>query len=174
MAKSFEDGFKDIFLAGVGALALTGEKAKEVVDTLIEKGSITVEQGKDINQELKHKATETASKVQEDVLQRTLKTMSPEERDKFADMVVRLVAESKMDSQTEIIDDESAGEESSQGDKCCKGHGPGHGAGHGPGHKDGCCGKGHGGHNGHGPGHEGACCKESNSKSEEPQRGGSN
>ena len=50
MAKSIEDGFKDIFLAGVGALAITGEKAKEVVDTLIEKGSITVEQGKDINQ----------------------------------------------------------------------------------------------------------------------------
>ena len=47
MAKSIEDGFKDIFLAGVGALAITGEKAKEVVDTLIEKGSITVEQGKD-------------------------------------------------------------------------------------------------------------------------------
>ena len=37
MAKSIEDGFKDIFLAGVGALAITGEKAKEVVDTLIEK-----------------------------------------------------------------------------------------------------------------------------------------
>ena len=35
MAKSIEDGFKDIFLAGVGALAITGEKAKEVVDTLI-------------------------------------------------------------------------------------------------------------------------------------------
>ena len=62
MAKSIEDGFKDIFLAGVGALAITGEKAKEVVDTLIEKGSITVEQGKDINQELQHKATQTCDR----------------------------------------------------------------------------------------------------------------
>mgnify|MGYP002224294213 FL=1 len=68
MAKSIEDGFKDIFLAGVGALAITGEKAKEVVDTLIEKGSITVEQGKDINQELQHKATQTISKVREEAV----------------------------------------------------------------------------------------------------------
>lgn len=29
MAKSIEDGFKDIFLAGVGALAITGEKPKK-------------------------------------------------------------------------------------------------------------------------------------------------
>lgn len=38
MATEFEKGFRDIFLAGVGAMAITGEKAKEVLDTLIEKG----------------------------------------------------------------------------------------------------------------------------------------
>ena len=47
MATEFEKGFRDIFLAGVGAMAITGEKAKEVLDTLIEKGGVTVEQGKD-------------------------------------------------------------------------------------------------------------------------------
>ena len=50
------DGFKDIFLAGVGAMAITGEKAKDLVDTLISKGELTVDQGKQINTELKHKA----------------------------------------------------------------------------------------------------------------------
>lgn len=105
MAKSIEDGFKDIFLAGVGALAITGEKAKEVVDTLIEKGSITVEQGKDINQELQHKATQTISKVREEAVAQTLKTMSPEERDEFAAMVARLVAESKVASDAEVVDE---------------------------------------------------------------------
>ena len=30
MATEFEKGFRDIFLAGVGAMAITGEKAKEV------------------------------------------------------------------------------------------------------------------------------------------------
>ena len=63
MATEFEKGFRDIFLAGVGAMAITGEKAKEVLDTLIEKGGVTVEQGKDINRELQHKATETVAKV---------------------------------------------------------------------------------------------------------------
>lgn len=105
MAKSIEDGFKDIFLAGVGALAITGEKAKEVVDTLIEKGSITVEQGKDINQELQHKATQTISKVREEAVAQTLKTMSPEERDEFVATVARLVAESKVASDAEVVDE---------------------------------------------------------------------
>lgn len=105
MAKSIEDGFKDIFLAGVGALAITGEKAKEVVDTLIEKGNLTVEQGKDINQELQHKATQTISKVREEAVAQTLKTMSPEEREEFAATVARLVAESNVATEAEVTDD---------------------------------------------------------------------
>lgn len=109
MAKSIEDGFKDIFLAGVGALAITGEKAKEVVDTLIEKGSITVEQGKDINQELQHKATQTISK--------TLKTMTPEEREEFAATVARLVAESKVASEVEVVNDSDESDSKEEGSK---------------------------------------------------------
>lgn len=105
MAKNFEDGFKDIFLAGVGALAITGEKAKEVVDTLIEKGNITVEQGKDINQELQHKASETISKMREETVSQAIKAMSPGERDEFAATVARLVAESKAPSE-EATDEE--------------------------------------------------------------------
>ena len=93
MAANLEDGFKDIFLAGVGALAITGEKAKEVVDTLIEKGGITVEQGKDINQELQHKAAETISKVRTETVAQAIKAMSPEERAEFAATVSQLVAE---------------------------------------------------------------------------------
>ena len=54
------DGFKDIFLAGVGAMAITGEKATNLVSTLIAKGELTVEQGKQINTELAHKAANAA------------------------------------------------------------------------------------------------------------------
>ena len=32
------DGFKNIFLAGIGAMAYTGEKGKEVIDQLVAKG----------------------------------------------------------------------------------------------------------------------------------------
>ena len=54
----FGDGLRKVFLAGVGALATTVEKSQEIVDDLVKKGELTVEQGKAHNAELKHKAAE--------------------------------------------------------------------------------------------------------------------
>ena len=93
----FEKGFRDIFLAGVGALAITGEKAKETIDALIEKGGITVEQGKEINQELQHKAEETISKVRTETLTQAIKSMSAEEREEFAATVAKIMEEQKVE-----------------------------------------------------------------------------
>ena len=64
MAFNFDDELKKVFYAGVGAMALTGEKAKALIDMLVEKGQITVEQGKVMNEELKHKVKE---KVKENI-----------------------------------------------------------------------------------------------------------
>lgn len=50
------EGIRKIFLAGVGAVATTGEAAKSLIDTLVEKGELTVEQGKALNEELKKNA----------------------------------------------------------------------------------------------------------------------
>lgn len=47
---------KKVLLAGVGAGALAVEKSSEIADTLVKKGELTVEQGKALNQELKHNA----------------------------------------------------------------------------------------------------------------------
>lgn len=58
------EGLKKIFLAGVGAVAATAETTKEVVDNLVKKGELTVEQGKVLNEELKRNAKE---KVKEHV-----------------------------------------------------------------------------------------------------------
>ncbi|WEV41809.1 phasin family protein [Bifidobacterium sp. ESL0682] len=52
------DGLRTVFLAGIGALATTAEKGQEIVDELVKKGELTVEQGKTLNTELKHKAQE--------------------------------------------------------------------------------------------------------------------
>lgn len=60
MASNISDEFKKVWLAGIGALAVTGEKAEEIVEKLIKKGELTVEQGKALNEELKHKAREKA------------------------------------------------------------------------------------------------------------------
>lgn len=58
------EGLKKIFLAGVGAVATTAETAKDVVDNLVKKGELTMEQGKVLNEELKQSAKE---KVKEHV-----------------------------------------------------------------------------------------------------------
>lgn len=65
------DGLKKLLLASVGAVALTAEKADELVGTLVEKGELTVEQGKELNKELKrtykeHKESSSAPKNMED------------------------------------------------------------------------------------------------------------
>lgn len=87
------DTFQNIFLAGVGALSIGGEKAKDVVDGLVERGQVTVEQGRKINEELKHKAYESRSKFREDSVRAYVKSLSPDERDSFADQVAALAQE---------------------------------------------------------------------------------
>lgn len=60
----FGEGLRKVFLAGVGALATGVEKSQEIVDDLVKKGEITVEQGKQLNAELKHKAAQSKSEAQ--------------------------------------------------------------------------------------------------------------
>lgn len=52
------DGLKKILLAGVGAAATTADAAKDLVDQLVAKGELTVEQGKVLNEELRHNIKE--------------------------------------------------------------------------------------------------------------------
>jgi polyhydroxyalkanoate synthesis regulator phasin len=56
------DGIKKLLLAGVGAVAATADKSQEIFDDLVKKGELTVEQGKVLNQELKHTVKETVSR----------------------------------------------------------------------------------------------------------------
>ena len=53
MDKLLGDGLKKLVLMGIGAAALTAEKSQQIVDELVKRGEITVEQGKELNQELK-------------------------------------------------------------------------------------------------------------------------
>lgn len=52
--EKFTDGIRKFFLAGIGAVATTAEKSQEVLEDLVKKGELTVEQGKAMNEELKH------------------------------------------------------------------------------------------------------------------------
>ena len=77
------DGFKNIFLAGIGALAYTGEKGKEIIDQLVEKGEITLDEGKELNEEFMRKAAETSTSVRDGFLEARMSLMTSDERNAF-------------------------------------------------------------------------------------------
>lgn len=79
---------KRIFLAGVGAIAVTAEKSQQMVDELVKKGELTVEQGKVLNEELKRNVSE---KVKEAVAN----IQGTEPVDKIADRVDKMSAEER-------------------------------------------------------------------------------
>lgn len=59
-----KESLKDIFLMGLGAVSLTGEKALELKDDLLKRGTTVYEKGKIANEELKHNIKE---KIKENV-----------------------------------------------------------------------------------------------------------
>ncbi len=89
---SITDGFRDAFLAGVGAVALGAEKSKELVDQLIAKGEITVDQGKQLNEELKHHAVVATTNLREDAIASQMAAMTAEERAAFVAKVAEMAA----------------------------------------------------------------------------------
>ena len=52
------EGLRKLILAGVGAAAATKEKSEVIFQELVRKGELTVEQGRVLNEELKHNLRE--------------------------------------------------------------------------------------------------------------------
>ena len=67
------EGLRKLILAGIGAVAATKEKSEVILDELVKKGELTVEQGKVLNEELKHNNKDA---IRENV---TLHVVTPEE-----------------------------------------------------------------------------------------------
>ncbi|PWG59336.1 phasin family protein [Bifidobacterium catulorum] len=102
------EGLRTIFLAGVGAVATGAEKGQQIVDDLVKKGELTVDQGKVLNSELSRKAQgaakdalsgaqgaaakarETVDDVKEAALKARLTVMSEEERAAYVAKVAEL------------------------------------------------------------------------------------
>ncbi len=86
MIDQLSDDMKKLVLLGIGAVALTAEKSKKLVDELVKKGELSVEQGRVLNEELKHHvkekvegAKEACAKQRMERLQEQVKTLSKEE-----------------------------------------------------------------------------------------------
>ena len=93
------DGLKKLLLAGVGTVAVTAEKSKEILDELVKKGELTVEQGNVLNQELKHNIKETiktkttpAPKAPKEDIKDTLAKLSPEQLAELKEQILKMEA----------------------------------------------------------------------------------
>lgn len=99
---------KKVVLAGIGAVATTAEKSKELVDQLVQKGELTVEQGKVMNEELKRNIQEKVKEnvtvvVKEDLtadkVVEKMDKMSPEELQAIKDKLARMERENAEDAE---------------------------------------------------------------------------
>ena len=111
------DNLKKVILAGIGAVAITAEKSKDVLDDMVKKGELTVEQGKVLNEELKHNLKQT---VKNDVnvkvkvttpeeLSEPLDKMTPEQLEALKAQIKE--KESTVDSEAEEVDADDTAEE---------------------------------------------------------------
>lgn len=74
------EGLRKIFLVGVGAVATGAEKSKDIIDELVKKGELTVDQGKQLNSELSRKLGDAANDTKDALLRAQLSAMSPKGR----------------------------------------------------------------------------------------------
>ena len=100
--------FKRIFFAGVGAVAMTAEKTRELVKELVEKGEMTVEQGKVINEELRQNVSAKVRSVVDAVMPQDassvlakMETMSAEELAAIKEKLSELEAAEATEKNTE-------------------------------------------------------------------------
>ena len=97
------DGIKKLILAGIGSAAVTVEKSREILDELVKKGELTVEQGKVLNQELKHTVKETVKKnvnvsvkpSTPEELSELLEKMTPEQLSMLKEQLIEMESEQK-------------------------------------------------------------------------------
>ena len=110
------EGIKKLLLAGIGTAAVTAEKSKEVLDELVKKGELTVEQGKVLNQELKHN-------IKESVKKNVNVTFKPSDPDELKDVLGKMTPDqlaalkeqiTKMQAKDVDADVEEAAEEAEE------------------------------------------------------------
>lgn len=102
--EKLSESMKKILLAGIGAAATTADKSKEILDDLVKRGELTVEQGKVLNEELKHNVKKTVKNEQTEAVD-LLKGMTPEQIAALKEQLAR------MEEEEDQEEEEASGEE---------------------------------------------------------------
>ena len=98
------DSFKKFFLAGVGAMALTAEKSEKFMKTLVEKGEVVVDQGRESSEAAKRQRKEEKVKRNIDNM---VNSLSDEELETLKEAIRLREEEPEEDDDDEDLFDES-------------------------------------------------------------------
>lgn len=93
---------KKIFLAGLGAVSSAADKGEEIVNKLVSKGEITVEEGRQLNSALAHKVQTGAENLRGGVLLKYMKSMTVEQRKEFVKKVVEISDQLDKEEETDF------------------------------------------------------------------------
>lgn len=92
------DELKKVLLAGIGLTSMTLEKASAFVKELVEKGRLTVEEGKELQSELKRKGEDEAKEFDQlDVKTKTVQYATKEDVSRLEDKLDVLLKKSASD-----------------------------------------------------------------------------
>src|SRR5699024_10461973 len=88
---NYSEDLRKLLLVGIGAVAITAEKSKEVVEDLVKKGELTVEQGKVLNEELNHNVAEKLRQpVSVETVEQDLQKMDVDDLEKLKQKIEEL------------------------------------------------------------------------------------
>ncbi|MBQ1427899.1 MAG: phasin family protein [Aeriscardovia sp.] len=93
---------KKIFLAGLGAMSSAADKGEEIVDKLVSKGELTVEEGRQLNTALAHKVQTGTENLRGSVLLKYMKSMTVEQRKEFVKKVVEISDQLDKEEETDF------------------------------------------------------------------------
>ena len=106
------EGLRKLILAGVGAAAATKEKSEVIFQELVRKGELTVEQGRVLNEELKHNLRESIREnvtvnvldMSEDIMS-SVKDMDDEQLEALKQCIRDAEQARKAEEVSEAVDD---------------------------------------------------------------------
>lgn len=106
------EGLRKLILAGVGAAAATKEKSEVIFQELVRKGELTVEQGRVLNEELKHNLREAIREnvtvnvldMSEDIMS-SVKDMDDEQLEALKQCIRDAKQARKAEEVSEAVDD---------------------------------------------------------------------
>jgi polyhydroxyalkanoate synthesis regulator phasin len=81
---------RDLVLAGIGSIAYTMEKGMNLVDQLVKKGELTVNQGKELNRELLNRFQGKQAQPDQAVIKEIIASINPATKEDFHNLEARV------------------------------------------------------------------------------------